>query len=176
MAYRKKRVNDVQRQWVSQKVVAPVSTQEPHFEVAILADPGAGTISYPVRLCRVFLTVSIQVFNMQATNAYNNWFYLGLCRADPALNKQTMKPFDNSTADRSWLYRQCYRLPTPAPASAASGLVDLNGEPYQLDWPLRGGKGTALDRDIELRLVGDLEAFSGSATVDIVTLQLWESE
>lgn len=167
--------SSAEMQWTRDRFIGEVSAGTPVVSQDVVTDQLSPGLNSNMLLVRSFLVVNLRQVNMQ-TGLGANWFSLGAVRSDPALPAAAFGPLTDSAADRSWLYRQMYRLPWLPPETFANGGVDMFGEPYQLDWQYRGGKGTNVRKDVQIRLVAEGRIFDGALAFDIQMLHLWKTD
>lgn len=160
-------------QWVRQDYHATLGPLNPMEAFEVLADP-TDKLSFPARLVRTFWTVNLR-WDLAQTGGRGRWFCLGVVRTDPTVPAMSVTPLAANDADRQWVFRQDYKLPFIASNEAGNGYISLQGELYHLDWQYRGGKGTLVNKDVELRLVLETDLPTGTLEVAILALHLIET-
>lgn len=160
-------------QWVRQFEEWSLGAGTPTKSSTIVLDQAQG-LTFPVRLVRSFITVSLR-WDLAQLGGKARWFSLGAVRTDPKMPAATLGALDMDEVDRSWVYRQDYRLPYLADNEAGNGSIGLQGEPYHLDWQYRGGKGTLVTKDVEIRLIASTDLPTGTLRVGLAMLHLFVS-
>lgn len=170
-----------QKQWLRFHVLMTVTGSDPLTHAGLFQDP-EGELATLTRVIRMFMTVQIV---MGSVEPVPNWFNgagmpmlgLGLVRTDPDMPNNSLSVLSGNDADKAWLYRQDYRVPFDAVlGTPQSGYLNTFGDPYYLDWQLRAGNGTNVNRDVELRLVLECQNVATTSTfhVDLNGLVLCE--
>lgn len=162
-------------QWTRDRFIGEVNGTTAIASQILVTDSISPMLNSNLLLVRSFLVVSLRGDNLQV-GVGANWFSLGVVRTDPNVAQTSFGPLTDNTADRSWVYRQMYRLPYTAADVFTNGPIDLQGEPYQLDWQYRGGKGTNVKKDVEIRLLAEGRVFAGAVAFDIQMLHLWSTD
>lgn len=160
-------------QWVRQYENWDLTPGSPTKSATIVLDQTQG-LTFPVRLVRSFITVSMR-WDLAQLGGRSRWFSLGAVRTDPSVGAAVIGPLALDKSDRQWVFRQDFRLPFLGAAEAGNGSIGLQGEPYHLDWQYRGGHGTLITKDVQIRLVADTDLPTGTLSVGLAMLHLFES-
>lgn len=172
-----RRSTSKEMQWTRDLVNFDLSTAGPVQAHLVVADAQSPNLNANLLLVRSFLQVNMKGLNIQTPiTGPLNMVTLGAVRTDPNVPALTITPLQSEDADRSWLYRQDYRLPGTDEETFVNGPIDMNGEPYHLDWQYRGGKGTNVRRDVEIRLVAEARLFAGRLIMTVDMLHLWQTD
>lgn len=163
-------------QWTRDRYNGVVNATTPIREHLVVQDPQSPDLNANMLLVRSFMVVQLNGLNLQTASLAANWFSLGMVRTDPAMPVGSLGPLQNEDADRSWVFRQVYRVPWLPTGQFGNGFIDMNGEPYHLDWQYRNGKGTNVRKDVALKLVAQGFVFAGDLRYDIQALHLWQTD
>lgn len=114
-------------------------------------------LSLPFHMHRIFLDVLIAATNNGERCTAFGHLHLGLVRV-PAVMTDQLSVASQKYVDMYWVYRASWPigvLEADGPRGAPERF--LSSSDCRLDWDLRSGKGTKLDRDVSLRLIASWE-------------------
>lgn len=153
------------KQWFYSRATFALAASSP-IEYRLFGDP-LDEWTFEGKVVRMLLSVNL-VLGEGYGGTLSSRAGIGLIlkpQTDLASVMPVWSPLTGSHADKKWLWRQMYRLPMGSPGSNIQ--VDLNGEPYHLDWPIYGGKGVNIKDDNALWLVGDWNDGMGRLDINV---------
>ena len=163
-----KRRQKAEIQWRRETAVLTTTVGSP-VASQLEVDP-TDTLVYPIALVRLIGCVRLTMSNYTATASAGTVAF-GLWsghRSVPDLAK-SIHSFAEANSG-AWLFRHFYRLPLASVPT--TGMIDLNNEPYRIDWQFPMGR-AQLDKDKVISFTADCQMGGGSATVHFEGMSLW---
>lgn len=138
------------RQWLIQNYALSVTNSQPSVVFPLVGD-SEGIWSFGGHVLRVLTGYQVFVSNGTA-GASNSVIAVGLVRMETDLAAVTpalTSALTNEDADMPWLYWRVFPLPLTAVATPEITFYDYRDGQW-LDWQMRAGKGTYVNKDVML--------------------------
>lgn len=149
-------------QWVIQPTTLGTSVAQVNDVREIILDP-EDAVSYNARMVRVLTSYKIVLSN-GTKGATNSCATLGILRAeqDLAVIAGSLSSSDSEDADMPWCFWRAWPLPLSAVETTETVFLDFGDGAY-LDWQMRAGKGTNVQKDIALLWVFSVFGLQGGS-------------
>lgn len=145
------------RQWIIREGALSLGVNDAQ-DFILAADP-EDTWTFRGRVLRVLLNLD-PWGDALVVAPEANWLGVGLIRSSPDVPLGNFNAMQQAKADSQWLYRGIQRLNNVV--GPYTGPIDMNTGCYFFDWPIHGGKGTNVMKDVDIRLNFGTRLVSGS--------------